>query len=527
LFSPVTNILEPDRNGMRLLPSKQFWAFLFFLMLYAILPSQAENHQASAGNRLALVIGNSEYVYAPDLKNTANDARDIGNALQDLGFKVELGINLTKSGLLQKVRSITDRLQGSETILFYYAGHAIQVKGENYLAPVDMQITDEKTAVQQSTSLDSLVRMVGPKASRLMLFLDACRNNPLKKNRDLESLLDRKRDGLVRTNISRKNTLIVFATEPGNVAYDGAGRNSPFAQALLSNIKKPGLDISALMRSVRRQVFDETSQKQLPWTSSSLLTGFFFDANLTDATALPTAPERLGDATDAAGMLATANEFFEQKSFAQAAEFYRKAAEIGVIPAMTAYGNLLSLGLGIAKNPVEAQGWYIQAAEMGDSQAQFLVGRNYERGTGGLAKSYKMAVNWYRKAAKGGNSDAMNNLAVMLSLGEGVRRDFSMAVKWYSQAAQNGSGDAMFNLGGLYDEGNGVEKSSTLAARWVIRSILEGVEPARLEMLNNSRAWSKSFRLAVQKELKKIGLYAGGIDGVFGRRTKMSIKLLK
>ncbi len=477
---------------------------------------------AQEGRRVALLIGNGAYEYAPALDNPVNDATDLAATLEKLGFEVATGLDAGKAAMSELIDEFAKSLTGDETVVFFYAGHAIQVRGRNHLAAIDSDIVAVSDLEKETLALQDVLGKLAVKSSRILAFLDACRDNPLGDSDTAASLLVGHVDGLAREDITTRNTFLSYATEPGNVALDGAGRNSPFTKAILANIARPGVDLAALMTDVRRQVFEETAQQQLPWSSSSLLDRVYL--SLPADGALPAAPVRTQESTDPASVLAAANELFAAGSFAGAADAYRRAAELGAIQAMTAYGNMLAEGVGVPENRIEAHRWYLKAAESGDAEAQFLVGRDYEQGKGGVAKSTKDALSWYRRAANGGNGDAMNNLAVMHVLGEGVAPDFAEALKWYRKAAGAGNGNAMFNLAALYDEGQGVQKAPQTAARWVMKSILAGTEPARLEMIQNHAAWSPEFRRSFQGEMKSIGLYGGGLDGLFGPGTKSAIE---
>jgi len=496
----------------------------FLAILLAIFTAE----DALSERRFALVIGNSNYIHIPVLKNTANDADDISASLEKAGFKVTLGIDLNNTQLKEIFQTFASKLNSDDTALFYFAGHAIQVNGLNFLVPIDANILIENDIPKEAVSMNLILSILDSKFKNLLIFLDACRNNPFKRELGDSFVSVGQSSGLAREDVTSRNTLIAFATEPGNVAYDGAGNNSPFAAALLENIHRPGVEISTVMTDVRRHVFEATNQKQLPWTNSSLLNYFFFIPSEANAEiGIPRAAERIEDSNDPASLLSAANELFNARDFSRAAELYEKAAKLGAIRAMTAYGNILSRGIGVPKNPIEAHKWLEKAADSGDADAQFLVGRNFERGQGGVETDLETALQWYRKSAENGNSDAMNNLAVMFVLGEGVAPDVNEAAKWYLNAAEKGNGNAMFNLAALYDDGHGVTKSPKLAVTWAMRSILTGTANAKLEMLNNSAAWSKEFRRQFQAELKAADLYTGKVDGLFGPGTRQAIEKIE
>jgi Caspase domain/Domain of unknown function (DUF4189)/Putative peptidoglycan binding domain len=235
--------------------------------------------RANASQRLALVIGNSRYQHAPALKNPTNDAQDISAALQRLGFETVLGVDLDHGKLLEKIRAFTEGLAGAEVALFYYAGHGVQVRGKNYLAPIDARLEREADLDFTAVDLDLVLRNMQREPRTNIVFMDACRDNPLTVNlaRNMGSRSASVGRGLA-TIEGGIGTLIAFATQPGNIALDGDSdsRNSPFTKALLGAIERPGLTISEVMIAVRNDVLKQTNNQQIPWDHSSLTGPFYF-----------------------------------------------------------------------------------------------------------------------------------------------------------------------------------------------------------------------------------------------------------
>lgn len=249
-------------------------ARLIATILLLLLPVSA----ALAEKRVALVIGNARYVNTTELKNPVNDANDLAAKLEGLGFEVIRATDLDHEAMRRTVKDFADRLDSADVALFYYAGHAVQVNGQNYLAPIDTDLQKESDLDFETVSLSLVQRQMEREARTLLIFLDACRNNPLTRQLARRSRSVAEAQGLARLDLSGEGTFIAYATQPDNVALDGAGRNSPFAVALLENIDRPGIEISALMTDVRRAVYDATDGHQLPWTNSSLLGHFYFKA---------------------------------------------------------------------------------------------------------------------------------------------------------------------------------------------------------------------------------------------------------
>ncbi len=234
---------------------------------------------AWAEKRVALVIGNSSYAHVASLSNPRNDAEDISAALQRLNFEVIQGTNLDKAGMDKVIRQYSKAIEGADVALFYYAGHGLQVNGKNYLAPVNAKLDNEADLDFDMTPLSLVLRQMERSKRTNLVFLDACRDNPLLKT--LARSMSSTRSASLTRGLARVETgvgtLISYSTEPGHVALDGTGRNSPFTKALLANIETKGVSINDLMITVRKQVLTSTNGKQVPWENSSLTGQFYFN----------------------------------------------------------------------------------------------------------------------------------------------------------------------------------------------------------------------------------------------------------
>jgi len=240
---------------------------------------------ASATKRVALVIGNSAYEHAPVLKNPKNDATAISAVLEKLGFDVVTGIDLKHVEFAQTIGQFRKKLKGADVGLFFYAGHGLQVQGENYLAPLDAELDNETSLDFEAVPLRTILKLMERSTKTNLVFLDACRDNPLARNlaRSMGTRSTGIGRGLAREE-SGLGTLISFATQPGNVALDGSGKNSPFATGMLKHMETPGLDVALVLRRVREEVIKATSGSQVPWTNSSLTGSFMFKAKVFEDT---------------------------------------------------------------------------------------------------------------------------------------------------------------------------------------------------------------------------------------------------
>jgi uncharacterized caspase-like protein len=225
---------------------------------------------AGAERRLALVIGNGAYGSAP-LRNPTNDARSVAQALSGLGFEVAHQENLGLKAMARSIRDFGNKLkQNGGMGLFYYAGHGMQVKGRNYLIPVDADIQSEDEIAFNAVDANLVLEKMDAANNGLnVVILDACRNNPFA--RSFRSAAQ----GLAQMD-APSGTLIAFATAPGSVASDGEGSNGVYTKYLIEYMSAPGVPVEQLFKRVRIGVTRETRDRQVPWESSSLKGDFYF-----------------------------------------------------------------------------------------------------------------------------------------------------------------------------------------------------------------------------------------------------------
>lgn len=246
---------------------RSLWCFFLLLGLFAA-------GWAEAASRAALVIGNGAYRSVTPLVNPPNDANDMALALGRIGYAV----TLVKDGDLQAMndglRAFLRDADHADSVVVFYSGHGVQVKGRNYLIPVSAKISDELDLDTQALSLDKLLELVDGASPKVkVVILDSCRDNPLTRT----LVRGAGTRGLARIDLdasSAKGTLIAFSTAPGSVAQDGTGRNSPFTTALLAHMETPGLDIRQMFGQVRADVDQETQGAQTPWVNEAIIGSF-------------------------------------------------------------------------------------------------------------------------------------------------------------------------------------------------------------------------------------------------------------
>jgi hypothetical protein len=222
--------------------------------------------------RLALVIGNGNYTHGGFLSNPENDARSMAESLKRLGFETIVYYNVDQVKLKQAIDEFGNRLRQYETGLFFYAGHGIQVKGYNYLIPVDASMGSEIDVEYNCVEAGRVLsRMEESGSSTNIVILDACRDNPFERSWTRKA----QGQGLAFMN-APSGSLIAYATSPGSTASDGPGKNGLYTSSLLKFMNNPGITILEVFQRVRSEVRTKSNNRQTPWESTSLEGNFYF-----------------------------------------------------------------------------------------------------------------------------------------------------------------------------------------------------------------------------------------------------------
>jgi TPR repeat protein len=478
-----------------------------FLTLAAVVFAAAP---ADAGVRLALVIGNGKYVNAPALGNPANDSADFARALRGVGFEVIEQQDASREAMTKALREFSARLRGTDIALFFYAGHGMQLNGENYLLPVDADIQSPADVRFNTVDLTDIQQEMEGSGRVNIIILDACRNNPF-ADRLAQSGRAAPSRGLGRLDAAGEGSLIVYSTQPNNVALDGVGRNSPFTAALLKHVITPGIEVRQMLSRVRGDVLAATERRQTPWDSSSL-TGDIYLAGAPSAQAAAAAPApvappppapaktEVADGSRTGGQLAAmtgtppsalaagpkpevpphnecdrliafAPPFATPEQLKRAKHVNWPAAAAACAAVVTERPNDMRMqyyyGLALDKtnNVIEAVRRVKMAAEGGDTDAMASLGIYFATGRGVL-KNPERAFELFSKAAAAGNPEAISDLGSMYSNGIFVKQDFAKALDYYEKAIEGGSSFSLNQLGVMYFAGKGVERDYRAAAEY-------------------------------------------------------------
>lgn len=428
---------------------------------------------------LALVVGNGAYEFANPLPNPPNDARDMVVAFKNLGFEVIEGINLDSQDLRTVLDEFARKVPQYDIAVAYYAGHGVQVRGENYLLPIDAVLETERE-LRYYTPLDYVIQDTSQARQAGIVIVDACRDNPLAES--LARSLGPSRSGAIGTGLAQPGqylkTLVAYATQPGAVAYDGTGRNSPFTGALLKHIREPGLEVRQLFARVREDVSLAT-RTQVPPTFDSLGDGAVYLAPPADD--LPINPEDLSEPEQIAlraalvrlGIAEAVNDTVDPNSL----RFYitNYQYQNGIRPTGQLTGQeMVTLFKEARAHPVTLELPRVDFAalsdglERSDPEMQALMGMIHDsafEAAEPFAKDDALAVRWYRHAARAGDVAAAERMGLLLVAGGVNGSEATEAAEILRVAAEGGSAEAQIALAELYLAGHGVPSDEDAAVR--------------------------------------------------------------
>ncbi|MEM9359410.1 MAG: caspase domain-containing protein [Pseudomonadota bacterium] len=469
------------------MPRAQTMMLMRYIIGLAILLASTAYTYASTG-RVALVIGNSDYKHAAILDNPVNDANDIAAALQKQNFKVIKGIDLDHAGMLATIRKFSRALSKGDVGVFFYAGHGIQVSGKNYLVPIDAKLTDSFGIDFELVRLSRIHQAMEQSSKVNIIFLDACRNNPIARNlaRSMGTRSAAVGNGLAAME-SGIGSLISFSTQPGNVALDGRGmRNSPYSAALAKYISEGSGDITEILIKVRRDVMAATSQQQVPWEHSALTQQFYFQKKQTPSQATQPAASSPGGLT-----------------FAQRAElaFWNSVKDSGDPDLLRSY---------LDQYP---QGAFAALAKV-------LVARHSKLAAAvrPTVKQGKAEDDQSRTAETSAVTSGSTKQSNDASLGAEERRRRARLLRLRANrraAAQNreSAGSA-----------NASKQTRIQVARAEATRSATPTQPIGQGAAANARAQRSAIYLAIQTELKRLSCYDGNADGRWSKRSHLALR---
>lgn len=485
-----------------------FLSFSFSLLIF--LNSAAAN--TNDAPRFAILIGNADYPAPLNLPNPVNDARAMASVLAEHGFQVQSLENGTLAGMRNHLKTAVADIPDGSVVLFYFAGHAIQKNGVNWLLPLDFEISKDTDVSTIAIGIDEVLTEIDAIDNvTKIVVMDACRDYPLGEAQEAFG------NGLTAV-ISQGETLVAYATLAGEVASDGAGPNSPYTGALVSALDIKGMALLDVFRTVRYKVRSATQGQQLPWVSGSLSAALV----LNEDTGEDNSPElqqlasldpiqavhwdaisRSSDPSDFRTFMATYAETPVRAIAQQRADelarlnpdllqvdlkFELNSSSAIVITACDYWASDpldpkrlapgVAWGLVNTRNAIRDCSVAL-ANDPENPRLAFLLARSLD-----IAERFDGAHQFYLEAAQGGYGAASRNLGFMYRNARGVPADDELAARFYLEAAEDGIVDARKALAKLYEEGWGVDQSYDEMMRWLELSAEEDY-PNSLDHLGN------------------------------------------
>ena len=426
-----------------------------FSFAFMIIPAHAK--------RLALVIGNDNYISVTKLQKASNDASSMARELKAAGFTVQQHKDLNYRGMVKAIDTFTKSITGGDEVVVFYAGHGVQIKSGSYLLPTDIEANSENEVEKTAYELLALTDMISEaKPAFSLVIIDACRDNPLKSNgRGIGNSR-----GL--SNVEPpKGQIVVYSASRGQQALDrlnskDANPNGVFTREFIARMKKPGVKIEELMRDVQDSVESlakSVGHEQRPAVYNEARGNFYFFGPTTVQTEVTSSDQK-------------DEKFWEDVKLAgnkEAYEAYLQRFPKGIYASL-AKANISKLSdpgkvitANSQQNPIdnsssdaETQNLFRAAREQNDASAQAQIGLRYEKGNGGLAKDEIQAEKYFRLSANQGNALGQARLGYFYYVGRGgLVKNEIQAEKYFRLSANQGDAIGQANLGNFYASGRG------------------------------------------------------------------------
>ncbi len=481
--------------------------------------------QALAEGRVALVLGNDQYHTLSDLPNAKNDAISIAENLEILGFDVLLGVNASKAKTEELLAAFYERTKSAESAVFYYAGHGIQVDGKNYLIPVDARINTADDVVPQTVQLNDLLAGLSESDAFKIVLLDACQNNPLPPDSGIMG------DGLAPAP-DLSGFLIGYATQPGKVAYDGAGRNSPYATALLAHMNTRGLEVLPMLSQVNHDVRATTGGGQIPYVQFSIKPEFYFYPGEAEQDGPEIRLWRLAAKHSDDELLQIYLERYPEGRYSQEARSLLTAATpVGVSAGDAAAAGIpeeLLWSLATESRNRELIDYYLRRFPQGkyrifaERLAKSLDEPAEDAGPELLCQRFAThphdetaTVSGVSLAKLSANADAAISACgkalqahpdnpqyqALLARSYAAKGDIANAVRHYTPAAEAGNNRALVSLGLLYEAGQGVPRDPAKAVELYERAVAQQSDDGAINLavaLFEGRGVERNVRRAIE-----------------------------
>jgi TPR repeat protein len=483
-------------------PCLVFVRFFLVICLIGVCPVALAS-KADAAARVALVIGNGEYRYTKPLPNPVNDAHDIADTLEQLDFTVIRVFNGDFGNIREAIRAFNREVEKADIGLIYYAGHGMELGGENWIIPVDAELKTDRDLISEAIGLKMILQSVSRAGALGLVILDSCRDNPFAAKMTRTKLARSVDRGLARVEPTA-NVLVAYAAKDGTTATDGDGRNSPYTAALLKHLGTRGLEVSFVFRKVRDDVMTATSRRQQPFVYGSLSSKAIYlraadpAAQAASAPAQPSAAAPAQPAAAAAPGTArnidvavwesinqsTDGALFENflRQFPQSPRSGEAQARLA---ALRAGGECDQLRADIPRGARERAVTVVESPNAESlkpkpdpeaarracetAMAAFPDVTRYALQGARAAeenKDYAKAREFYEKAADRGSRSAMVSLGALYESNLAGEPSYSKARSLYQKAVELGEPNAATRLARMYETGHGLGQSAAQAREW-------------------------------------------------------------
>ncbi len=400
----------------------------------------------NAKKNIALIIANDFYESGGSLGNPVKTAKKVRQTLVKTDFDVLEGYDLNREQTLDIIKTFTVKAKSYNFAMLFYLGHGFQIDGNNYLIPVDANPASKTDVEVEAINLNYIFRKLNRLDIPKVIVLDACRDNPFKKNwtsRDRAISMDGFADITAPINAE-----ILFTTQKDSQVKD----DNPYLNYFMDEMIKGGC-LDDIVRNVSKRIFEYDS-KQIPAKYGQLFEEVCFDK-----------PKPLTNEEKINQWYSEAAAFYKSGRYDKAREFFQKAAEAGHSLSQVELGSLYRLGKGTEKDFKKAYEWYRKAFKAKYSLGYYYLALMYEKGLY-ISKDEEFARRLLKSSASRGHARSQNKLGLFFHNGKGGEKNEKQAFYWFMKAAKQGLDIAQYNLGYFYEKGYGIEKNQSKARSW-------------------------------------------------------------
>lgn len=483
---------------------KLFSIFIIAGVLSAAFSQEAKN---------ALLIANGDYSEIKSLSQPVLEGEELKTALESIGFSVMFVKNANRNEMFASLREFKSKVEKEGGIsFFHYGGHAVQVRGENYLIPVNEKIIDEEQIPDSSVELNRLMDFMVGESN--VVVLDSCRNDPFPngKHRGGDTR------GLAAVSRKPKNSIIVYSAEAGETAQDGV-----YTPALTKRITEKGASLTRVLMKVRNDVFLQTQEKQLPGEYGQLLAPIYLAGK----------PESENSSENysflgfiSVSVITPCAVYIDDERKNDIGEFGSSVFNVpaGRHKVKVIYDDKKTEEREILVKESDTEKVEFNYLSDAEKESCYNKGKNYFYGKNNAVQNYERAVYYYRLAAEAGYADAQNSLGYCYEKGYGVEKDKKLALSWYLKSAENGNVTAMRSAGICYEDNN----DFSAAEKWYNKSKEAGYKDIQKDIDRIERRKKESqaarkreeFQDFLDDQIKRTGFSIGLFDFRYCRNAE-------